>query len=248
MVCGVFLTLASVVSHADSPPLLPAKTLIASEVWTGLTEADGRGMAWDLLREVFTGVTELQFESMPYTRSVGLVLQGQRHAWVGSYINEEPQAVYPRWPIDADRLGALALAKRNISRAEQLKDLRVGSLHGYKMDQYIPVRMQYQEFPRTTGVVNMLVRDRLDAYIDGVVEVEEILARATPEQAALLAVHEVAQVPLYVAFSDTDEGRALRDYFDLRMDELYRQGVIRKVYERWDWPYAPFVKVVPQGE
>lgn len=248
MVCGLFLTLASVLSHADASPGLPSKTLIASEVWTGLTEADGRGMAWDLLREVFAGATELEFDSMPYTRSVGLVLQGQRHAWVGSYLNEEPQALYPRWPIDADRLGALALASRQLDHAATLKNQRVGSLHGYKMDQYLPVRMQYREFPRTTGVVNMLLRDRLDAYIDGMVEVEEILARATPQQAALLAVHEVAQVPLYVAFSDTPEGRALRDYFDQRMAALYRQGVIRKVYERWNWPYAPFVKVVPQGE
>nr|WP_306423267.1 ABC transporter substrate-binding protein [Atopomonas sediminilitoris] len=205
-------------------------------------------MAWDLLREVFNGVTEIQPHSMPYTRSVGLVLQGRQHAWIGSYLNEEPQALYPHWPFDADRLGALALRSKAITSLQALTGQRVGSLHGYRMDQYLPVLMRYQEFPRTTGVLNMLLRDRLDAYIDGMAEVGEILATAKPESAAQLQVHEVAQVPLYVAFADTQEGHALRDYYDQRMAQLYAEGVIKQVYQRWDWPYAPFVKVVPQGD
>lgn len=62
-------------AHADTQ--LPSEIQIASEAWEGHTNADGTGMGWDILREVFepAGVA-LRILSVPYTRAVGLTQRG----------------------------------------------------------------------------------------------------------------------------------------------------------------------------
>lgn len=73
---------------AAEPTPLPGKIRAASEEWSDYTGADGRGMAWDILREVFEpeGV-KLEIRSVPYTRSIGLVQRGEADAQVGAYLS-----------------------------------------------------------------------------------------------------------------------------------------------------------------
>lgn len=94
----------------------PAQIRIASETWEGHTHADGSGMAWEIFRAVFepAGV-QLDIQSVPYTRSIGLVQRGAADAWAGSYLNEVTQGVfYPRWNYDADQIAALGLRDKPI--------------------------------------------------------------------------------------------------------------------------------------
>jgi polar amino acid transport system substrate-binding protein len=71
---------------ADDTPEVPGQIRLASETWNDYTNADGSGLAWDVLREVFepAGV-KVKIRSVPYTRSVGLARRGEVDAWVGSY-------------------------------------------------------------------------------------------------------------------------------------------------------------------
>lgn len=49
----------------------------------------------------------------------------------------------------------------------------------------------------------------------------------------------VAELPLYLAFSRSEQAKALRDLFDRRMAELVRSGELKPIFEHWKQPY-PF--------
>ncbi|WP_341802362.1 hypothetical protein [Aquipseudomonas alcaligenes] len=84
---------------------------LVSEHWVGHTNADGSGLAWEIMRAVFEPVgVKMNYRLVPYTRAIGLVQRGEADAWLGSYRNEiSERIIYPRSPYDADRIVALSL-------------------------------------------------------------------------------------------------------------------------------------------
>lgn len=104
---------AGVVKAADAPLAMPGQVRLVSEEWLDYTNADGSGLAWDVLRKVFepAGV-KVRTQGAPYSRAVGLVKRGEADAWVGSYHEENADNLYPRWHFDMDHIYALGLASR----------------------------------------------------------------------------------------------------------------------------------------
>ena len=223
--------------QADS--VLPKEIRLTSEVWADYTDADGSGLAWDILREVFEPLDiALVTQSVPYTRSIGLVQRGEADAWVGSYLNEVETGVrYPRWHYDTDQISALGLASTPTPRLDTLKQFRLVWLRGYAYQRYLPNLTRYQEVQRRSGILGMLDHDHVDFYIDARTEVEEVLASARdPGQ---YRVTDLTQLPIYLGFADTPRGRALMDVYDRRMGELVERGSLRPLFAQWRQPY-PF--------
>ena len=217
---------------------LPTEVRLASEVWQGYTNADGTGVAWDVLRKVFepAGV-KVRVLSSPYTRAIGLVKRGEADAWVGSYHEESADNLYPRWHFDSDHIYALGLTSKPVPTRENLGQFRLSWVRGYDYQNYLPGIGYYREVQRRDGILPMLERERVDFYIDAQTEVDSVHAQADhPEN--FRSTH-VAELPLYLAFGNTPQGKALRELFDKRMDELVPSGALRPIFARWKQPY-PF--------
>lgn len=224
-------------AHADTQ--LPSEIQIASETWEGHTNADGTGMGWDILREVFepAGVA-LRILSVPYTRAVGLTQRGSVDAWVGSYRDEVDERVrYPRWHYDVERIGALGLKGRPAPTLEGLGELRLIWLRGYEYQRYLPNVQHYREVRRHSGILGMLDLGHADFYIDARVEIEALLADVTQRDRYQLT--DLTTLPLYLGFADNPRGRALADLFDRRMTQLVEAGTLKPIFARWQQPY-PF--------
>ncbi|MEX6503460.1 substrate-binding periplasmic protein [Pseudomonas zhanjiangensis] len=218
---------------------LPAQIRLASEVWEGHTQADGRGLAWDILRQVFEpeGV-QLVIQSVPYTRSIGLVQRGEADAWVGSYRNEVDQGVfYPRRHYDTDQISALGRVEQPRPRLEELGEFRLVWMRGYAYQRYLPNLQRYQEVQRRSGILGMLERGNADFYIDARTEVEEVLAGAADP--ARYRITDLTHLPLYLGFADNPRGHALAELYDRRMGRLIERGSLRPLFIRWKQPY-PF--------
>ncbi|MDZ4336443.1 MAG: transporter substrate-binding domain-containing protein [Pseudomonas sp.] len=217
----------------------PAQIRIASETWEGHTHADGSGMAWEIFRAVFepAGV-QLDIQSVPYTRSIGLVQRGAADAWAGSYLNEVTQGVfYPRWNYDADQIAALGLRDKPIPSLDSLGDYRLVWMRGYEYQRYLPNLRQYREVLRRSGILGMLDMGHVDFYLDALTEVEDVLSTASqPER---YRVTQLTKLPIYLGFADTPRGRTLAELFDTRMDSLVADGSLRPIFQRWQQPY-PF--------
>lgn len=233
MLCSLMM-LAGLASATE-----PAHIRVASEVWAQHTEADGSGLAWDVLRAVYAPVgVQLQIQSVPYTRAIGLAQRGEVDAWAGSYYNEvRHQIVYPRWHYDAEPIVALGLVSSPVPTLENLGTFRLSWLRGYEFQRYLPNLRQYREVIRTGGILAMLDNGRADFYIDGLDEVEAV--RSSAQAPSAYRISPLTQLPLYLGFADTVRGRRLAELYDKRMDLLVADGSLRPIFARWQQPY-PF--------
>jgi len=225
------------VRAADLAPL-PGKVRAASEEWAAYTQADGQGMGWDILREVFEpeGV-KLEIRSVPYTRSTGLVQRGEVDVQVGAYRDETEGVLYPKWHYDVDHIYALGLMSKPTPTLATLGNYRLIWMRGYEYNNYLPNIRRFNEIHRAVGILPMLIHDRADFYIDALMEIQDVLSKAdNPQQFRLTPL---INLPLYLGFANTENGRALRALYDRRMEVLVKNGQLKPIFERWKQPY-PF--------
>jgi ABC-type amino acid transport substrate-binding protein len=225
--------------HAQAQQPVPQQIRLVSEIWEGHTEADGKGLGWDIMRQVFepAGV-ELVIQSVPYTRSIGLVQRGEADAWVGSYRDEVDEGVhYPQWHYDADRISALSLATQPVPSLATLGQYRLVWMRGYEYQRYLPNLKNYWEVLRRNSALEMLNYGRADFYIDARTEVEDLLDEAADK--SRYRITDLTNLPVYLGFTDSPRGRELAQLYDRRMEALVKQGSLRPLFERWQQPY-PF--------
>lgn len=234
----VVLALMLLVAPAAMARETPAQVRLVSEEWLDYTNADGSGVAWDVLRKVFepAGV-KVVTQSAPYSRAVGLVKRGEADAWVGSYKDENDDNLYPRWHFDMDHIYALGLAGKPVPTPENVGQYRLAWVRGYDYASYLPNVHNFREVQRREGILPMLEHDRVDFYIDAQTEVDYVLGQS-PNPERFRSTH-VAELPLYLAFTRSEQGKALSALFDKRMAELVRSGELKPIFERWKQPY-PF--------
>lgn len=223
--------------RADQPA--QAKTVrIASEVWSDYSEADGEGLAWDILHEVFEPLgIAIERCSVPYTRSVGLVQRGEVDAQVGAYRDESPGVLYPQWNYDTDHIYALGLASNPELSLATIGSYRLVWVRGYKYQDYLPNVRRYNEIRRRVGILPMLLYGRADYYIDARTEIDYVLGQA--EDPSLFKRAHLAELPLYLGFANNPRGREMRQLYDQRMAQLVSTGRLRPIFQRWKQPY-PF--------
>lgn len=236
-----FAALLSMFGVLDAQAQQPAAQQIrlVSEVWEEHTQADGQGLGWDIMREIFepAGV-ELIIQSVPYTRSIGLVQRGEADAWVGSYRDEVDEGVYyPKWHYDADRISALGLTTQQVPSLATLGQYRLVWMRGYEYQRYLPNLNNYWEVQRRNSALEMLNYGRVDFYIDARTEIEDLLDETADKSS--YRITDLTRLPVYLGFSDSPRGRELAQLYDRRMETLVKQGSLRPLFERWRQPY-PF--------
>lgn len=238
MMKTTLLVLWLLLSGAAVAAPVPAQVRLVSEQWQDYTEADGTGLAWDVLRQVFepAGVRVVA-QSAPYSRAIGLVKRGEADAWVGSYQNESPENLYPRWHFDVDHIYALGMANGPVPTADTIGRYRLAWVRGYDYARYLPSVGDGREVQRREGILPMLEHDRVDFYIDALTEIDYVIGQS--DQPRRFRRTHVAELPLYLAFADSDVGQALRDLFDRRMEQMVRNGELKPIFQRWRQPY-PF--------
>jgi ABC-type amino acid transport substrate-binding protein len=233
----VFALCCSLAQASDVAPT-PSVIHLASEDWEDYTAADGHGLGWDVLRQVFepAGV-KLDIRTEPYVRSMGLAERGEVDACVGSYRDESDELLYPRWNFDTDHIYALGLNTSPVPTLETLGNYRLAWVRGYDYQHYLPNVRRYNEVLRRTGIDSMLTQNRADFYIDALTEVDYVINRAK-DPSQFRRTH-IAELPLYLCFAKTPQARTLMALFDQRMEQLVKSGELKPIFERWKQPY-PF--------
>ena len=232
---AMLLSIAPWVTAAEG---IPKQIHLVSEEWLDYTNADGTGVAWDVLRKVFepAGV-EVVTQSAPYSRAVGLVKRGEADAWVGSYKEENDDNLYPRWHFDMDHIYALGLASKPAPTLDTIGKYRLAWVRGYRYENYLPNIKRYNQIQRRTGILSMLKQGRADYYIDALTEIEAVVKTAADP--ALYRYSHLIELPLFLGFADTPQARALMALYDQRMEQLVKSGELKPIFEKWKQPY-PF--------
>lgn len=241
---GHCLAIATILA-AVAMPAASETIEVHTEAWQDYTEKDGTGFAWDVIRAVYKPADiDLEISTVPYARAVANVTSGKADAWVGSYADEADAAIYPEWHYDADKVEALYHRQHagKWSGNADLKGARVAWIRGYKMDKYINVPMKEHRLSRRESAVLMLGLGRVDYFLDAAYEIDRLLDNLPDDlsSADFGRVH-VTNLPLFLGFAPTEQGREFAELWDARFPILLKNGTIAEIYDKHNmdvWPFA----------
>ena len=243
IIATLLLLIGTVAAAADISSIR-----IASESWETGTNPDGTGSFFDIIRAVYAldGVA-MEYQIVPYERSVELTRKKEIDAWVASYFEEEDFALFPKWHFDADLVTAVYRRARfpNFKDATSLDGLTVGWIRGYDYNEYIDTEMKVHVVNNRASAFRMLGRDRLDVFIDASVDIDLTLENKEKIKdwgfnREEFAFQEILRLNLYLAFADTSRSRELMTIWDRNFEKLLKSGEIKAIYEKYNRPTYPF--------
>jgi len=237
------LAMLAAAGPADAAP--SAQTIaVHTEAWADYTERDGSGLAWDILRAVYrpAGIM-IEAHFAPYPRAVRDVLDGRGDMWIASYPKEEPDALYPDYHFDADRIQAVFKARYAGAwhGAESLAGARVGWVRGYVIGDYLDVPVDPRLANTRPQGLRMLKHGRIRYFLDAQYELDHVFddPPAWLDTGALTR-RAVTNLPLFMAFDDSARGRRFRRIWDARFPKLLQNGRVAEIYARYGnavWPF-----------
>jgi len=221
---------------------LPKEIKLVSAVWVNGAHEDGTGMYWDIMRLVYEPLgIKIDYNSSDYARGVALVKQGEMDAWLGSYLNEEENVIYPKWHFDADLVVALYKTPPDFQwlGEKSLAGKNVGWIKGYNYNKYIDTPFNNKEFKTRAAAVELLEKGQLDFLLEAQIEVENEFKKGYFDSTEF-EYHTLMKLNIYPAFSNNERGLQLQKIFDARFSKLLKSGEIKELFDKWNWPIYPF--------
>jgi len=211
--------------------------VIVSEEWKDMTNADGTGIYFDILKAIYEPLDiKVKIKIAPYNRSTLMVKNKTADVWLGSYIDEEDFAIYPKHYFDQDTITAMFKTAKfpTFNGVQTLKNRNVGWIRGYGYDEYIDIKMNILERNNRKSILLSLEKDRFDIFLDDKYDMQEAIEQAKFDTSKYSFV-ELLKFKLYPAFRDDERGKKLREIWDSRFKELLNDGSMKKLYIKHDF-------------
>ena len=224
------------------------KIVVATESWETNTNEDGTGSFFDMIREVYAleGI-EMEYVIVPYERAVEMTRNQEVDAWVAAYDEEEDFALFPDWHFDADTVTAVYKKDRfpDFDGLSSLEGPVVSWIRGYAYDEYIEEEMNIYRLDKRTSAMEMLVRDRIDVFLDAAAEVEDMISdvdfnRKIKFNVNQYAYTEILNLNLYLAFAPNAKSSELIRIWDTNFPKMLLSGRVQEIYDEYEVGGFPF--------
>lgn len=180
-----------------------------------------------LLTEMFKLIYEpedilLRHERLPYLRALEGVRSGKLHVTLD--IKTDRKGVLQSKGVMATYDLAVAYKfKTGFEDLKSLKDKRVAYLHGFGLEEFVPVQFMPQLVYDLTSAFHMLDRGHVTYVLgDNALLRDAIFDSRLPS--GQYVITDISTHFVRPIFADTEEGRLLRDVYDRRMKELIAKG------------------------
>ena len=239
-----FFLLFVTVSSAKSPPEDYTTIDIVTPSWENVTNKDGSGLYFDILRKIYDPYDiELKFTIVPWRRAVDMVKNKQSDTMLGGYyvVSDEVKDLFPRYPIGREVLAAL-IKKGPATVWEGKKSVahkNVVWIRGYNYHKYLDVSTNGMEIDREAQGWKMVESGRADAYFENINFLNRYIKNEKVDMGQY-EIHIISERPLFARFSNTPKSRKLIEIYDSRMPELLEQDEIRRLFDKWGFPYPSF--------
>jgi len=242
----LFILLLSSLNSALGNEKLTSINVVAQE-WTGQTNADGSGLYFELLKEIYTpvGIT-VNTSIVPFERAVMMLRKKCTDASVGFYSAEDAKIagwyfyITPQHPIDFENVVAI-FKKGSVPKwkyPQSLTNRKVTWIQGYTYEKNIQADMVYQPVSGHKQAWELLGMGRIDFYLESEVDA----TTSALENGVDLSEYQFETLwinNLYVPFSKTAKGQQLMEIFDHRMVVMRNTGELSKLYKKWKKSMPP---------
>jgi ABC-type amino acid transport substrate-binding protein len=216
---------------------------VAAEEWDKYTNADGSGLAFEMLKAVYVprGITPT-IKMGVYKNAIRRVQTKQSDAVIGPYMGEvDKGAVYPKYAIDSDNIQVVYPKASKIAwkGVETITNKRVAYMEAYyDFQKYIttPFKHVNIEWPQINGF-RMVASGKADFYMEEGVELDLFWNKAGNQKyypAENWERKTVAWLPTYVVFADTDTGKELAKIWNEEFPKLVKSGKIKEISVKWN--------------
>lgn len=210
---------------------------IVTEEWEDCTNADGTGIYFDIVRAIFekNGYT-LDIGIMKYIQAKKRVQSGESDMVLGVYEGEETGVIFPKYHFSSDDVTVLYLKGGSYKNEKSLEKKNVGWIRGYSYEKYIKTNMNMQKLDERESGVNMLVKKRLDYFIDNLFDIEGTI-EGLGLDSKIFETKLIKFLNLYPCFANNEKGATLSKIWDKEMDKLVKNGKIKELHEEYDMIY-----------
>lgn len=209
-------------------PQQPILRLIADN-WNALTNGDGSGLYWDLMRRIFSPVADqLELNASSFHRANLSLAERRYDVMLAAYDHLQPAGtIVSETHFDYDQ-PVYVIA----SNEESIKALQAGTLQrpvchtqGYSYEEFLPEGLIYYAATDSLDCFALLDLGRVAAVIDYKRHIPEWLESSHAE----LKLHD--GLPLHLVFQDTTLGHQLRAHYEETIRELVQSGEIKEIYD-----------------
>ncbi|MEX1221755.1 MAG: hypothetical protein WEA82_06540 [Idiomarina sp.] len=213
-----------------TPPLQqqPLLRLIADN-WDSLTNSDGSGMYWQLMRRIFSPVAEeLELNASSFRRANLSLAERRYDVMLAAYDQLQPEGtIISETHFDYDQPVYVIANSKDTIKDIQAGELKLPVCHtqGYSYEEFLPKGMLYYAASGSLDCFALLDLGRVAAVIDYRRNIPEWLESSHAE----MRLHD--GLPLQLVFQNTPLGRQLRSHYEKTMRELVQSGEITDIYD-----------------
>jgi polar amino acid transport system substrate-binding protein len=218
---------------------------IATPEWEETTNKDGTGVYFDIIRSVYEpGGIQLKYEIVPWNRAISLIKTHQADALPGGYFvgnREDVDDLFPRYPIDTE-IASVVYKKDTVTEwkgPESLAGKKVLWLRGYNYDNYLEVKVEFDEIDERKQAWRLLDAGRYDFYMDALYDIEAYIDQNNVA-VENYKIQPVIYNNLYLRFANTPKSKKLIELYDQRIPELLASGELEQIFKKWNLDMIPF--------
>ena len=220
------------VSHDKAP----AEIILVSKERAGVTNSNGTGLYWDIIRAVYAPVgVRPRFIIRSRVGSVDLDSNKKADAVVGAYREDLEGVLFPNYPLAKENV-LVVFKKEKLSQWEGIDSIqgkRVAWVKDFHFERYLGVPVNKQLFSAREHILKLLENDQIDFFVDTQYELESALNSKRLDITNLTA-EILMDMDLYLAFANSKKGSKLRDIFNTRFPKLVESGELEKLLVKWN--------------
>lgn len=218
----------------------------ATPEWENYTNKDGTGLYNEILQNIFedkkTNIRIIRIY-VPWKRAVVMV-KSKKADFTGA---DEPQEalLHSMHPIVQNKENVF-FHKDNVKNwtgIESLKDKYGVWYLGYLDYQppYIKKVLTGRGNKSRSAALKMVIFKRADYYYDNMDQMKSTIKNVdVPVNMEDYRIENIRNLNLYMLFSKTKRGEAIRQIFDNGIERLFRSGKLKKIFDKWNQDFPAF--------
>jgi len=212
------------------------KTLsIVTPIWDDWTNKDETGFYFELINLIYKPLgykTDISFT--PFARAFRLIELKKADLMFSLYSRDENSEVLTsQHPIDAGTVLIIFDNKLSWNGMSSLHKQNVIMPRAYKYHQYITEDFTPMEIKDSEQGMAMFLHGRAPYFVTHYVEMLKLQKEHNIDPTKY-RTEVLMQRNLHVGYAKTEKGAKLREIFDKKMSEIIQNGVIEKLYKKWN--------------
>ncbi|EPJ45159.1 MAG: hypothetical protein OFPI_37690 [Osedax symbiont Rs2] len=227
----IFLTMLIILISSS----LSAATInFCSQERADLSNKDGTGYYWDLLRAAYEiEGAEITHSAVPFVRCLSMVENKLVDVAVAAFQTQErvKKFTYPQSRLHFSNYGITLLKQTQFDQVDNLKG-QVGLIRGYDFSAWLPAHLDIFPVGDTIQAIKMLKLKRIKYHADDIQDVLLALRKigGQPED---FVMKTISTRNLYVVFTKDARGQKLANMFDSGIRKIAENGTLEKIVNKY---------------